>query len=190
MGTSLTLSSTEAGTATRNGRAVGKAAFCHSLSGSYVGGAFVADAVLDADMLSGSITGFDIDGVKPDWTVELMKHAMTGAGIAVDAGAQTKWTIGETEGDASGSWSAEFCDTPVNQHQSSGVAGGFQAQYESDGFMVGSLGAERQQAFIYTAHEAPKPTVPTPPSVRRASLEASLTATQPALSSRPRTDAA
>ncbi|MDE0697402.1 MAG: hypothetical protein OXH76_16390 [Boseongicola sp.] len=136
------------GTATYSGQAVGKAAYYHSLGGaSNIGGHFTADAELMADfddangMLSGSITGFDIGGVNPGWSVELMKHAIDGTGIAADA--QTKWTVDGTAGDAGGSWTAAFYGKPSDEHQPSGVAGGFEASYESDGYMVGAFEAER-----------------------------------------------
>ena len=137
------------GTATYNGQAVGKAAYYHSLGGdSNMGGHFTADAELMADfdtnMLSGSITGFDIGGMDPGWSVELMKHAIAGTGIAIDtATAMTKWTVDGTAGDAGGNWSAAFYGKPADEHQPSGVAGGFEASYESDGYMVGAFGAER-----------------------------------------------
>ncbi len=149
-GTEIALSATDAvtGTATYKGQAVGKAAYYHSQSDSNVGGAFTADAELNADfdtnMLGGSITGFDVGGMNPGWSVELVKHAITGTGLApATATAMTKWTINGTAGDAGGTWSAYFYGTPAKEHQPSGVAGGFQAQYESDGFMVGAFGAER-----------------------------------------------
>ena len=145
----LSATDTVTGTATYNGQAVGKAAYYHSLGGaSNVGGAFTADAELmadfDANMLSGSITGFDIGGMDPGWSVELVKHAIVGVGIAsdVDTG-RTKWTVDGNTGDAMGSWNATFYGIPANEHQPSGVAGGFEAQYESDGYMVGAFGAER-----------------------------------------------
>ncbi len=138
------------GKATYKGQAVGKAAFHHSLSDSNVGGAFTADAELNADFdagngkLSGSITGFDVGGVKPDWSVELVGHDIASTGVATDVDtSRTKWTVDGTAGDAAGSWSAQFYDVPKDQHQPMGVAGGFEAQYESDGFMVGAFGAER-----------------------------------------------
>ncbi len=149
-GTAVNLTDTDTvtGTATYNGQAVGKAAYYHSQSGSNIGGAFTADATLNADfdanMLSGSITGFDVGGMNPDWSVELMKYAIAGTGIATtETEDRTKWTINGIAGDAGGSWSAHFYDTPTGEHQPSGVAGGFQAQYESDGYMVGAFGAER-----------------------------------------------
>ncbi|MXX91588.1 MAG: hypothetical protein F4213_02805 [Boseongicola sp. SB0677_bin_26] len=138
------------GTASYTGQAVGKAAYYNSQSDSNIGGAFTANATLTADfddgngMLSGSITGFDIGGMNPNWSVELMKHAIGDTGIAVDtATAMTKWTIGGTADAAGGNWSAAFYQVPDGEHQPSGVAGGFEATYESDGRMVGAFGAER-----------------------------------------------
>lgn len=135
------------GTATYNGQAVGKAAYYHSLGGdSNIGGHFTADAELmadfDANMLSGSITGFNVGGMTPDWSVELMKRTIADTGVAAEADS-TKWTVDGTAGDAGGSWSAAFYGKPADEHQPSGVAGGFEASYESDGYMVGAFGAER-----------------------------------------------
>ena len=137
------------GEATYSGEAVGQAAYYHSLGGdANVGGTFTADAELkanfDTNMLSGSITDFDVGGVNPGWSVELMRHAIAATGVAVDtATAQTKWTVDGTAGAAGGNWSAQFYEVPDDQHQPKGVAGGFEATYESDGFMVGAFGAER-----------------------------------------------
>ena len=135
------------GTATYNGQAVGKAAYYHSLGGaSNTGGHFTADAELmadfDANMLSGSITGFNVGGMNPGWSVELMKQSIADTGVAL-ATDSTKWTVDGTTGDAGGSWSAAFYGKPSDEHQPSGVAGGFKASYESDGYMVGVFEAER-----------------------------------------------
>ena len=94
-------------------------------------------------MLSGSITDFDVGGMNPDWSVELMKQALDGIGVATSGANMTKWTINGTAGDATGTWTATFYGIPTGEHQPSGVAGGFQSQYESDGYMVGAFGAER-----------------------------------------------
>ena len=133
------------GTATYNGKAVGQAAYYNALSKSNIGGAFTADAKLkadfDGDKLSGSITGFDIGGMKPAWSVELMEHGISGVGIAADA--KTKWTISDTAADAGGSWAVGFYGKRPKQQQPAGVAGGFKASYGNDGHMVGAFGAER-----------------------------------------------
>ena len=147
--TAVALSATDSvtGTATYNGQAVGKAAYHQRQSDSNIGGAFTADATLsadfDANMLSGSITGFEVGGMNPDWSVELMKQGIDGTGIATSGANMTKWTINGTAGDAVGTWTATFYGIPAGEHQPSGVAGGFQSQYESDGYMVGAFGAER-----------------------------------------------
>ena len=141
------------GTASFSGTAIGVAAYYHSLGdGANAGGAFTADAALsanfDTNMLSGSITNFDVGGFSPDWSVALGSSAIdTGTSAVANAGTTT-WTIGGTKGTArneaaGGGWSAKFYDIPSGAHQPTGVAGGFKARYDSDGYMVGAFGAEQ-----------------------------------------------
>ncbi|MDE0209924.1 MAG: hypothetical protein OXJ64_08575, partial [Boseongicola sp.] len=93
---------------------------------------------------------FDVGGHNPDWSVALGSSAIdAGTGAAANVGATT-WTINGTEEDArndaaGGGWTARFHDIPDGTHQPTGVAGGFRAQYESDGYMVGAFGANRQR---------------------------------------------
>ncbi len=148
-GTAITADEVTAasGTATYNGQAVGKAAYYHSRGGdSNIGGHFTANAELmadfDANMLGGSITGFNVGGMNPGWSVELMKQTIADTGVAAAADS-TKWTVDGTAGAAGGSWSAAFYGKPADEHQPTGVAGGFEASFESDGYMVGAFGAER-----------------------------------------------
>ncbi|MCY4243646.1 MAG: hypothetical protein OXD36_18145 [Rhodobacter sp.] len=141
------------GTATYTGEAVGQAAFYDgTTSAENVGGAFTANATLNADFdanagagsLKGTIDDFAIGDVKPGWSVELMEQPITAGGVASGpAGSQTKWTVGETAADAGGDWSAAFYDRPANQRTPKGVAGGFLAQHGTEGRMVGAFGAER-----------------------------------------------
>ncbi len=139
------------GSATYEGDAVGQVAFYHLLGeDANIGGAFTADAKLTADfddnMLKGEITGFNVGGVDvPEWSVELMEHAIAGVGVAddLDPAPKTKWTLDGTAAAAAGDWSAAFYDIPDKQHQPKGVAGGFVSHYGSDGRMVGAFGAER-----------------------------------------------
>ena len=140
------------GSATYTGTAIGQAAYYHSQGGDLnVGGAFTADAELKATFgtalkLAGTIDGFDIDGTDPGWSVALkggMIDANSGT-VGQAGGTTTTWTIGGTDGDALPSaWSAQLYDIPTGGHQPTGVAGGFEAQYDSDGYMVGAFGAEQ-----------------------------------------------
>jgi hypothetical protein len=146
------------GTASYDGTAIGVAAYHHSLGGdANAGGAFTADAMLsanfDTNTLSGSITNFDVGGHSPDWSVAL-DSSMINAGQGGEddtgsvGGGTTTWTIGGTDGTArndadGGGWSAQFYDIPAGMHQPAGVAGGFKARYDSDGYMVGAFGAEQ-----------------------------------------------
>lgn len=141
------------GLASYAGQAIGVAAYHHRLGGDLnVGGAFTADAALRADfdtnMLGGSITNFDVGGHNPDWSVALGSSAIDAVTGAVANAGTTTWTIGGTDGDArndaaGGGWTARFHDIPAGAHQPTGVAGGFRAQFESDGYMVGAFGAEK-----------------------------------------------
>ena len=142
------------GTASYTGQAIGVAAYYHSLGGdTNAGGAFTADAMLsanfDTNKLSGSITNFDVGGHNPDWSVALGSAGITPGSSAVSGGTTT-WTVGGTAGTArldaanGGGWTAKFYDIPGDDaHQPTGVAGGFKAQYDSDGYMVGAFGAEQ-----------------------------------------------
>ena len=143
------------GSATYEGHAIGQVAFYNLLGEeANIGGAFTADAKLTADFganagagsLKGDITGFSVGGVDvPEWSVELMEHAIAGVGVAddLDPAPKTKWTLDGTAAAAAGDWSAAFYDKPENEHQPKGVAGGFVSHYGSDGRMVGAFGAER-----------------------------------------------
>ena len=140
------------GTASYTGTAIGVAAYYHSLGGdANAGGAFTADAMLsanfDSNMLSGSITNFDVGGHNPDWSVALGSSSIT-PGTSAVGGGTTTWTVSGTDGTArldaaGGGWTAQFYDIPSGAHQPTGVAGGFKAQYDSDGYMVGAFGAEQ-----------------------------------------------
>ena len=142
------------GSATYTGTAIGQAALYHRLGGDQnVGGAFTADAELMASfgatpMLGGTIDNFDVGGAQPDWVVKLNTTPLGTDSGALDPDDTTPenttvWTIDGTDGDAGGSWSAQLYDIPTGSHQPVGVAGGFQASYESDGHMVGAFGAEQ-----------------------------------------------
>ncbi|MDE0698282.1 MAG: hypothetical protein OXH76_20885 [Boseongicola sp.] len=142
------------GTASYEGSAIGVAAYHHSFGkDSNAGGAFTADAALTADfddyMVSGSITNFDIGGHDPGWLVMLNESTISGNSGDVTGPTTTTWTIDGSAGTAyadndGGGWTAQFYDIPTaDAHQPTGVAGGFRARYDSDGYMVGAFGAEQ-----------------------------------------------
>ena len=141
------------GSATYTGTAIGQAAYYHSQGGDLnVGGAFTADAELKATfdgtaMLSGTIDNFDVGGMNPGWSVSLNSAAIAAStgSVATAAGTTTTWTIDGTKGAALASgWNAQLYDLPASgAHQPTGIAGGFKATYESDGYMVGAFGAEQ-----------------------------------------------
>ena len=140
------------GSATYTGTAIGQATYYHSQGGGLnVGGAFTADAELKATFgatstLTGTIDNFDVGGMKPGWSVALSGGSIAnGTGtVATAATTTTTWTIDGTKGAALASgWSAQLYDIPTGAHQPTGVAGGFRAEYESDGYMVGAFGAEQ-----------------------------------------------
>ena len=142
------------GSATYTGTAIGQAVLYHRLAvDENVGGAFTADAELMATfgatpMLGGMIDNFNVGGMEPNWMVKLNTTPLDGTTGALDPDGTTPenttvWTIDGTDGDAGGSWSAQLYDIPTGSHQPVGVAGGFQASYESDGHIVGAFGAEQ-----------------------------------------------
>lgn len=147
--------SSATGSATYTGTAIGQAAYYHSQGGDLnVGGAFTADAELNATFgatdatrtLTGTIDNFNVNGMNPGWSVALKGGAITASSGNVPVGATTTttWTIDGTDGDALPSaWSAQLYDIPSTGHQPTGVTGGFKAQYDSDGYMVGAFGAEQ-----------------------------------------------
>ena len=84
------------GTASYMGSAIGVAAYYHGLEDDgNVGGGFTADAELnanfDSNSLSGSITNFDIGGYNPDWSVMLGGSPTMDAGTSAVTGGTTTW---------------------------------------------------------------------------------------------------
>ena len=147
------------GKATYNGDAGGQVALYNARTpSSNVGGAFTADAKLEADFdkdeISGSITEFYVGGVKQEgWSVALNKTANVSNYVADGFGRDgqtattgvnaTQWTIGQEKATASGSWNARFYGTVKNEHQPKGIAGNFHSAFGLDGHMIGGFSAER-----------------------------------------------
>ena len=131
------------GTATYEGPAVGQYAIYQPLGSQSNHGAFKATARLsanfDTEMISGAVTGFDVNS---GWAVTLKETAMTSGSITQG---DVEWTIdGNTEagGDWNGTFHSEFA--PHVDTYPDGVAGTFDAQYNSVGRMVGAFGAHKK----------------------------------------------
>ena len=96
------------------------------------------NANFGTNMLSGSITGFD---VSPGWSVTLKETSMTG-GTVTGAADSVSWTIdGNTQ--EGGSWNAEF-QSELDDYQGhipEGVTGTFDAEYADVGRLQGAYGA-------------------------------------------------
>ena len=140
------------GTATYRGLAVGKASvYSPSPEGDNVAGAFTADAELTAAFgatptLEGSITGFNVGGETPDWSVSLNSSTLA-AGGTVEATANTTWTIDGVKGAAGGVWSAQMYDKGADvggvARQPDGVTGGFRSAHGTNALMSGAFAAEQ-----------------------------------------------
>ena len=151
------------GTATYMGGAAGKYSINEPVEGDPNSGAFTAHAELtakfgngtDEGTISGMLSGFMTDHGEKDWTV-----ALTGAGTDAEAAitnadgfggataSGTVWTIDETAGAKSGSWSGNFYYESAAQQEAANTppvaAGTFSASYGNVGRMVGAFGAEKQ----------------------------------------------
>ena len=145
------------GTATYRGLAVGKASvYSPSPEGDNVSGAFTADAELSAAFggtsptLEGSITGFNVGGETPDWSVSLNSATLTGTGtLDTTTPPTTTWTIDGVKGTAAGVWSAQMYDkgadvgSPGVAQQPDGVTGGFESAHGTNARMSGAFAAEQ-----------------------------------------------
>ena len=135
------------GPVTYNGSAVGQYAIYQPLGGQSGAGSFTARARLTADFddsnepgtLSGEVTNFSNDST---WLVRLNSQTLTGDG-ALSAGA-TGWEIDGDHSTVAGVWSAQFYTEETFDGQTpDGVAGTFNAQFDSVGRLIGAFGARK-----------------------------------------------
>ena len=129
------------GSATYNGTAAGQYAIYQPADSDSGTGSFTATARLDADfdtnMLSGEVTNFSNAS---NWSLTLNKQLMTGGNVS--RGGSVNWTIaGNAE--SGGEWEAEFFSDidPYAGHIPEGVAGQFEAQFNTVGRLIGAFGA-------------------------------------------------
>ena len=150
------------GTATYNGHAAGKVAMYQSSDGN-LAGTFTANVALIADFgaadtgssiddgdasIKGTLNGFMVDGVAmDDWKVEFQDNrTMTNrlGGFADGGGisyfGNTKWSIGDKEGDGTGRYNGVYIDQ-ADSGLMRATVGRFTAQYGTVGSMTGGFGA-------------------------------------------------
>ena len=135
------------GTATYSGGAVGKYALYSSTGGTNDAGHFTADATLEADFNTDTVTGtidnfMGADGMSRNWEVELKKSGMN-LTFGIINTAQTAWTIGETAAAAGGTWTGRLRNNGTDgvPKVASGV---FHSTYSRSGTIVGAFGANKQ----------------------------------------------
>lgn len=141
------------GTATYSGPAAGLYAIQRQ-AGDSESGDFTATATLAVDFgdatatgtVTGEIDGFMVGGSEKDWTVSLGSAAIGTHGAIASGGsntALTRWTIGDTEAETTGSWSGRFHE--ADRQQTPTVAtGAFDAVHGTIGRMTGAFGAQRR----------------------------------------------
>ena len=134
------------GTATYTGPAVGQYAIYQPLGTQTASGSFTARAELTANFgatnvegtLSGRVTNFSNAS---DWSVALNSQSISSIGAVVRANDSVSWTIGGKTED-SGGWAAQFFyDVSISTAYPEGVAGTFDAKFESVGRLIGAFGA-------------------------------------------------
>ena len=140
------------GSATYQGPAAGRYAVYEPDTGDSGIGSFTASATLqadfDANMVSGTITGFSND---PGWSLALKRKNISQGAVAA-ADDTVTWTIDGVPDD-SGTWEAQFyADLPTVggtiTYQPHGIAGTFEAAYDPSGVgaraaVIGAFGAHR-----------------------------------------------
>ncbi len=140
------------GVANYEGGAAGKYAWRDRVADTAHGGHFTAKAALtanfDTEMVSGSISDFRIgdDGMDPNWTITLQAAAIVDGGSVARVtapAANVVWAVGSSEADAAGSWEAQASNsgTPRNDNLPTGIAGAFDAEFNTQGRMIGAFGA-------------------------------------------------
>ena len=131
------------GSATYEGPAIGQYAIYQPLGTQSNHGEFKATARFTANfetnMLSGSVSGFD---VSPGWSLTLKEESMSGGTVT---GGAVSWTIDGNPEDG-GSWNGNFHSEidPYAGHVPDGLTGTFDAQYSSVGSLRGAYGAHRK----------------------------------------------
>lgn len=143
------------GSATYMGGADGKYALSSSTSGTNDAGHFTAKAMLEADftdnMISGTIDNFmGADGMARAWSVELKDQAVSDTWLIAGDGTSgntdrqiTMWTIGGTDGDASGEWNGQLYNNGDDGVPMT-AAGTFYTEFGQGNRMVGAFGANLQ----------------------------------------------
>ena len=133
------------GSATYRGPAVGQYAIYQPAGSDSGTGSFRASAVLsanfDTNMLSGTVTSFNNDS---SWSLALNEASMEGANVVASDTGTVTWEIGDATSRVSGSWLAEFfSESPYAGQTPDGVAGTFNAQFDSVGRLIGAFGARK-----------------------------------------------
>lgn len=151
------------GTATYNGHAAGKVAMYQSSDGNLAGtftanvaliadfgaGADTGNSIVDGDAsIKGTLNGFMVDGVAmDDWKVEFQDNRTMAnrlGGFADGGGisyfGNTKWSIGDKEGDGTGRYHGVYIDQ-ADSGLMRATVGRFTAQYGTVGSMTGGFGA-------------------------------------------------
>ena len=133
------------GSATYRGPAVGQYAIYQPAGSDSGTGSFRASAVLsanfDTDMLSGTVASFSNDS---SWSLTLNEASMVDANVAAGDNGTVTWEIGDATSRLTGSWTAEFfSESPYAGQTPDGVAGTFNAQFDSVGRLIGAFGARK-----------------------------------------------
>ena len=98
-------------------------------------------ANFDTDMLSGTVTSFSNDS---SWSLTLNEASMAGANVQDSDNGTVTWEIGDATSRESGSWLAQFfSESPYAGQTPDGVAGTFNAQFDSVGRLIGAFGARK-----------------------------------------------
>ena len=168
------------GSATYTGGAAGMYAIYHPVAAGSGSGEWTANAMLTADfdeqMVSGELTGFMAEGQAMDWKVELLEGDISSATTAPDPASRarndggdggfkldgsnhgfanaengTVWTMGDMDGEKTGSWYGDFWaakgatvdSTAANNPAPAAATGVFWSEYGDTGRMTGAFGVER-----------------------------------------------
>ena len=131
------------GSATYEGRAIGQYAIYQPLGTQSNHGEFKATARFtanfDTDMLSGSVSGFN---VSPGWSLTLKETSMSNGTVTEG---DVSWTIDGNIQDG-GNWNGAFHSEidPYVDHIPDGLTGTFGAEYADVGELVGAFGTHKK----------------------------------------------